>query len=1485
MSKKISFVESAMKNRQIVFLVITLLIGLGVFALFKMPRQEFPIFTIRQGLVIAAYPGATSEQVEEQLTPKVERYLFSYKEVNKKKTYSYSKEGLLIVFVELNDNVRNADEFWSKLKHGLNNLKPSLPAGVLALYADNDFGDTSALLISLEGDDVTYRELEFYLNKLEDRLRRIESVSKLRHYGLQNEQISVYLDKTKLEKYGISTSLITANLFTQGLTASGASLDLGDTEVPIHISPLYKTEDDIANQVIYSDPSGNMVRVKDIATITREYPDPDNYIENNGHQCLLISMEMLEGNNIVEYGENVDQVLKDFSKTLPEGISINRIADQPGVVKGSVSTFLFELLFAILSVILVTMLLLPLRVASVAASSIPVTIFISLGLMYVLGLELNTVTLAALIVVLGMIVDNSIVIVDSYMEKLDQGMSRWYAAISSANIYFKAIFSATLAISITFFPFLFTLKGTFRDFVQMFPWTVTLTLGISLLVAMMVIPYLEYYFVSKGFHRNENASWKGFNMLGFIQRNYEKYLLKAFKNPKLTLGIGMLSVFLAAGLFLIVPQRLMPVAERNQFAVEINLPQGSSLASTARVADSLEHLLKADNRIMSVTSFIGSSSPRFHTTYAPRVPAKNYAQFIVNTSSSKETELLLDEYSGRYANYFSNAYIRFKQLDYQPVAAPIEVRISGDDIAALKETGDSLIVKMRGVKGICWVRSDFGEMQPANRVDIHAVEANRLGIDKTTVATNLAIRHNGLPVTTLWENDYPVAVRLKAVPEKEMASTDLENEYIHSLIPGVSVPLRQIATIQADWNEGQIVRRNGIPTLTVMADISRGENVNRIFPEVRDIAESVHVPEGVAINYGGAHENDEEYLPGIMTGLIISIFMIFMILVIHFKKINLALLVMGSSALSLLGAFLGVLLVRVEFGVTSILGIVSLIGILVRNGIIMLDYAEELRYKHNLSVKDAAIEAGKRRMRPIFLTSAAASVGVIAMIISSNPLWSPMGAVICFGTITSMILLVLILPVAYWMIFRNHGKRTASNSSGMKPVLVSMMIAIALAGTTQNATGQNQYTLEQCKKMALENNVQVRNSNLELLASKQVKKAAFTNYFPKISATAMTFRFNDPLFNLDVEGGQLPILATDGTTPPVPVPGQFAYFPGLSLSMLDKGNLAAVTAIQPVFAGGRIMNGNNLARVGVDVNTGRLTLSRNEALLQTEEKYWLLVSLNEKKQTLSTVEELLDSLHKEANDAWQAGLINRNDVLKVTLKQSEIKSARLKLDNGIRLASMALCQYIGMPYDSSMILVDTLADFREPATVYVNGDEAVQNREEFNLLQQSLKAERLKTRMKIGEYLPQAGIGVGALYYDIPDEGTTNSMIFGTINIPISDWWGAAHTIKERRYQEEIALNNSEDNTELMALQIRKSWNELIEARQQIDIAIETISQAEENLKVNRDNYKAGIINVSDMLEAQVLLQQAKNMLTDARVNYRIRMNTYLQATGKYQTQ
>ena len=448
--------------------------------------------------------------------------------------------------------------------------------------------------------------------------------------------------------------------------------------------------------------------------------------------------------------------------------------------------------------------------------------------------------------------------------------------------------------------------------------------------------------------------------------------------------------------------------------------------------------------------------------------------------------------------------------------------------------------------------------------------------------------------------------------------------------------------------------------------------------------------------------------------------------------------------------------------------------------------------------------------------------------------------------------------------------------------IVPLLIIYACIGTMQ-LSAQTKYSLEDCKKMAIENNRTIKNSRLEIEAAKQTKKNAFTNYFPKVNATGMDVRFNNPLIEYTMPGGDLPVY--DGNPVNLPVATQFAYFPGISLSLLDKAAFGSITAVQPVFAGGRIITGNKLAQLGVNVNNSRFILSKSEVLLRTEEQYWLIVSLNEKLKTLHMMGMLLDTIYKQADDACRAGLINRNDVMKVSIKQSEMRMNRMKLENGIKLASMAFSQYIGLPYDSTMVLSDTLVIDQNPYEVYLDAGQALLHREEYKLLKKSVEAEELQTRLKIGEYLPEVGVGIGAVYYDYAfsnNKGTSNTMVFASVKIPISDWWGASHTLKERKYKEQIARNNSQNNTELLLLQIQKTWNELNEAYKQIEVAHETMIQAEENLRINSDNYENGIVNISDMLEAQAMLQQTKDELTDARSGYKIKLVTYLQVTGRH---
>ena len=408
---------------------------------------------------------------------------------------------------------------------------------------------------------------------------------------------------------------------------------------PVYVSRSLNTVNDVRQQIVYTDPQGNVVRLKDVARVVREYPDPDSYITYNGKKCLLLSVEMKKGQDIVAMGDEVNRTLDTFrEEELPGEVGIFRITDQSEVVGDSVYDFLKELLIAIAAVVIVVVLLLPLRVALVAASTIPVTIFISLGLLYGFGVEPNTVSLASLIVTLGMIVDNSIVIIDSYLEKLGEGMSRWHASIESATHFFKSILSATLAISITFFPFLLTTTGMLHDFLQTFPWSITLILGVSLLVATMLVPFMQFWFIRKPMRTNG----KTFSFLDWLQRYYNRLIDFCFHQPKSTLAVGVLSVVVGMLLIGSLPQQMMPTADRNQFAVEIYLPSGSALERTSLVADSLERILRKDPRVVGIASFKGCSSPRFQNSYAPQVGGTDYAQFIVNTAGIKETEQLLD---------------------------------------------------------------------------------------------------------------------------------------------------------------------------------------------------------------------------------------------------------------------------------------------------------------------------------------------------------------------------------------------------------------------------------------------------------------------------------------------------------------------------------------------------------------------------------------------------------------------------------------------------------------------------------------------------------------------------------------------------------------------------------------------------------------------------------------------------------------------------
>ena len=1028
--EKRNIIEGSIRHQKIVWIVVALIVAFGIYALFDMKKDEFPAFSYPQGIVVGVYPGANAEEVEAQLTKPLEQLLFTIPEVARDDTYSVTKEGICYIYVMLDLNMKDHTKAWAKIRQKISDNKTlSFPAGVLAIAVIDDFGNTSSLLIAMESPDKTYREMREYTEDLTFRLRDIPETGNVRVMGEQTEEIAVTIDKEKLSFYGISPNTLMLQYASQGLLTTAGSMETDAFDYPLHIVNPIVSEQELEEQIVYSDAAGNTVRLRDVATVERRLAPTSKVVNFNGNNALIISVEMRKGYNIVAYGKAVEKVLAEFKDTLPDSVQMYRITDQPKVVDRSVRSFLRDLLISMVVVIVVMLLLFPFRTALVASSGLPICTAFSVGMMYLFGIELNTVTLAALIVVLGMIVDDSIINIDGYIHKLNQGLKPLDAAVTSARELFMPMFIATTAIATMFFPMTRIITGPLGDFVQLFPWTVLFSLMSSLAYAMLVIPSLEILFIKPETDRPKHRGFLKAQMkfFEFIQGIYDRMERHCFHHPHFTIGLGIGSIVLGVLMFLALNVQMMPNAERDCFAVEIRLPEGSSLEATSRISDSLQQFLLDDPRVTSVTAFIGESAPRFHVTYAPSIPAKNLSQLIVNTTSKQATEDLLKEMDDRYAYYFAEAHVRFRQMDYQAVSTPIEVFVYGDDRDKTAPVAQRIKDYMLSLDDeLRWVHTDYDEFTPSVGLTMKPEECARLGITKGVLSLQLATALNGQPLTTVWEDDRSIPVKLYS--EKTYDPNDFEsvqNQLVPTMLPGTTVPLRQVADIHPEWHPAQLYRHNGKSCISVAADMKFWKSQAASIKKIQHFIDSEvrpSLPEGVSIEYGGLSAINIKVIPQLLKSLIAAILVLLAFLVAYFKKFNLALLTLCSSTLCMFGAFFGEWLFGLDFGITSLLGVVSLIGIIVRNGIVMYEYAETLRTEEGLDAKEAAMRAGSRRMRPIFLTSATTALGVLPMIITRNPLWMPMGVVICFGVVLSMVIILAVMPVMYWQIFRSSKK-------------------------------------------------------------------------------------------------------------------------------------------------------------------------------------------------------------------------------------------------------------------------------------------------------------------------------------------------------------------------------------------------------------------------------------------------------------------------------
>lgn len=1020
------FIQGVIQYKNIVYLLVAVFVALGIFSIMEINKDEFPTFEIKEGLVVGVYPGASAEQVEQQLTKPLEDVLFTVPEVLRSSN-SYTQNGICYIYVNLDCSPQKKNEVWTKIKMKLSSAKMTLPPGVLAVQVIDEFGSVSSMLVAMESSDKSYSQLEKYAQELSSRLYELEKLASVKILGKQQEEVAVTVDQQLLSKYILNNNSLVLELQSGSLQLLSGNFKTDYINAPLLVEENISTQRQVEESVVWSSPDGEALRVKDIATVEKRYKTPDSYVAFNGNSALVLSIEMKPKNNIVTFGDEVREVLEKYKDELPESVTLTTISDQPEVVRVSVWSFLRDLLVSMVVVILVMLLLFPMRSALIASSAVPVCVAVAVAIMYLVGMELNTVTLAALIVVLGMIVDDAVITMDGYMDKMSRGYGRVEAAAVSMKELFVPMLLATTSISLMFFPVLGIISGYLGDFVKMFPWVILIALTASLIYAVFVVPSLEVHYIRQFEQSRKNLLTRFQSRLfNSIQSGYERLQNICFRHPVMTVVVGVAVVLLGVFLFTRINIQMMPMAERDYFAVEISLEPDCTLGQTKEVADSLGKILSSDPRIVSVTSFIGTGAPRFHATYSPKIPSATFAQMIVNTVDSKETFRILKDYEKKYEYYFPSAHVRFKQLDYQGTPAPIQISFKGGESSQMQPFADSLKKYMVESMGgtLKWVHTDNDKSKSVISLSMDDYESSRLGVNRAMLSFFVSELTAGGNLATLWEDGKKVPVNLySSTITPQMSYADMMDQMIPATLPSVMVPLRQVAQISPEWHPEVISHIGGKEVVSVYADLNSGSSQPDAMREIKDFLASQivpNLPEGVEVDFGGLSSVNGKVIPEILLSLICAVLVLFGFLLYHFKNISLSVLTIVLSLLSLFGASFGLWIFNLDFSITAVLGVVSLIGIVVRNGILMFEYAQTLRLEQGFDPRKAAMEAGKRRARPIFLTSCTTALGVLPMVISADDLWMPMGVVICFGTMLSIVLIVEIMPVCYWLMYRNE---------------------------------------------------------------------------------------------------------------------------------------------------------------------------------------------------------------------------------------------------------------------------------------------------------------------------------------------------------------------------------------------------------------------------------------------------------------------------------
>ena len=1012
--KKFNLADWALRHKSIIYYFIAVLLTFGIFSFTHMGRMEDPDFTMRTMVVGVSWPGASPQQMSDQVTDKLEEKLRDLPGVDYTKSFTDGSKS--VIYINLKEDLpsNKIRPAWEEARNMINDEWKSLPSGVQGPSINDRFDDVYGTIYALSGDEFSYEEKRQQAEDLKRQLLSVPNVKKITLIGVQEKSLDVTINKDKLASYQVSTQQLLTALKQQSAMVPAGMVNTDTNNVYLRINGVFDSVDAVKNMPIRI--NNQTIRLGDIADVTMTYKDPSSpqfYYE--GKPAIGIAISMDAGANNIEFGKAIDTKLKELKTTIPAGLSLDQVSNQPHIVKESIGDFSQSLFEAIAIVLLVSFASLGIRTGIVVALTIPVVVSTTFVLMYENGIYLHKVSLGALILALGLLVDDAIIVVEMMSVKLEEGFNHWRAATFAYESTAFPMLSGTLITCAGFLP-LALAEGMVAEFTKSLSIVVFMTLILSWIASVLVSPVLGYKIIENKAEKPESEWTRRDHIMHRLKTvfyaRFKSLLHWALGHHKAVLLLTLGAFILSLLSFPLIKQEFFPSSTRNEIIVSMQFPQSSSIDYTQNQAKSLDALLKDNEHIDHFTTYVGEGSPRFVLTLEPELPRANFMQTIIVTKSLEDRDALFKDLQDQLNDQYPSALINMQFVQIGPPSKyPVMLRVSGPDASEVKTIANDVKAKMQEDKDLHNIAFDWPDTEPVAQIHIDPDKARMLGINSYAVSLHLQSLLSGTKSGEYYEGNQtiPVTFRLSGNENHNLAAL--------SSLPiqtgnGSYVPLSQIATISMSQEEGIIWHRNMMPTISIHANVGPGVLGNAKTKEIYNkLAEyRQDLPTGYTIDLDGSAEKSVTAVQKLLMPMPIMLFAIMTILMFQLKRIALMFMALFTAPLGLIGVVLALNITRTPLGFMAILGIIALSGMIIRNSIILLDQIE-IHRAEGQSAREAIINSATLRFRPIMLTAIAAILGMIPLM--GSVFWSPLAIAFSGGLLVATILTLIVLPVMY----------------------------------------------------------------------------------------------------------------------------------------------------------------------------------------------------------------------------------------------------------------------------------------------------------------------------------------------------------------------------------------------------------------------------------------------------------------------------------------